>query len=165
MPTVNICDGQEHRFTNGGQVIVWNVGATQDYKVINLVDGSIQVELGHRQRIPTMHAGVFSRVIAGDDQLNVARFSVNPDKESLTTASVELLALLRSTITADASDTFKCDVKIYDSRGGTTGALISLTKCFLAEPPQYAGGGPGALDTLAFVLNDIGGLVTPATFA
>lgn len=162
----NVNTGPALRFENDGVMSIWNVAGSTEYEIKGIHAGSVRWQSKPRQRIVEMDRGDFTgSVIPGDQQQNEIEVDVYVRKLGLT-AAADLMIVLQPAVASNLQPTYKVTFKHPDSKGATTGTLVTFDKCFLhSDGVQFEAAGRGEeLDHLRFKLVDIDGAAGLTTY-
>ena len=148
---------------NAGGKIIFTAGATTYDDIDFVEEGSLEWTDAQRTRVRYSNRGAIQTPLEGDDTPARIKFTVKIGEY----AATKLWQILTAAGTGGAVGVFtNVIIKIYVSRGGATGHILTWATCWLASPPEWksgAGGGDGQCDKMSFELES-GTSPVPTTF-
>lgn len=162
MPT-DINTGTPVKFENGSRIIIWNTGATTDYSVLWIVEGTGRMRSLPKERIVLRDRSVFpGGILPGNERMSELTFDVLALKLGMTGTN-DLMKLMKPAAVNGVIPTFKVDVEIVDYYGAATGTRWSFLKSFMDEGHDYSFQEGAQADRISCRLMNLGEVV-PVTF-
>jgi hypothetical protein len=142
MATITLNSGTPLRFENAG-VLRFRLAA-DDVIPLRIIKGSLQVTEGRRAAIPQMFAGALDSVVLhGDERQSQIRFRVKATGDGMLSSTGLLDRIDAAAGTSNAKTLFTTEIDLPGGPTATTGHRLTLTRCYVAEPPSLQTGDEG----------------------
>ena len=160
MAIITLNSGTRLRFENAG-VLRFKL-ASDDVIPLRIVKGTLQVIEGRVAGIPQMYAGKLREVLHGDERQSQIRFRVGVTADGLLSSTGLLDRIDPAPGTSNAKTVFSTEIDLPNGPTATTGHRVTLTNCYVAEPPSLQTGDEG--DELEVVINSNDPYMAVATY-